>query len=204
MARTPMPGSGLLLFCGRSGWSAGALVVPGAVDGEPAEGVAGGGVDDAHVPVPDEPHDVGVRPGSGRREVVQGPPRRRRDAAGLSTVSVRTRSSVSRRRPVSRPAPGRAVQAVVRAVVVAGVAEAVERGLPLGDWCDAQPAQFLLRAHHRRLTLSEPRSLTTGSSGSIAARRSRGYAGRAARGRASRLLATRGLDHMLAPESAEG
>jgi len=62
-------GPGCLLF--GAGWSAGGLVVPGGVDGEFAEELAGGGVDDADVQVLDEHQDAGPGVGAADADVVE-------------------------------------------------------------------------------------------------------------------------------------
>jgi hypothetical protein len=55
---------------GWSWWSAGGLVVASGVDGQFAEEVFGGGVDDADVEVVDEQDDVGSGVGATRRVTV--------------------------------------------------------------------------------------------------------------------------------------
>jgi hypothetical protein len=52
-------------------WFAGGLAVPGGVEGELAEQLAGGGVDDAHVQVLGEQQDVGSGVGSADADVVE-------------------------------------------------------------------------------------------------------------------------------------
>jgi hypothetical protein len=58
-----------LSFRGGSWWSSGGLVVAAWVDGELAEELAGGGVDDAEVQVVDEQDDVGSGVGSADADV---------------------------------------------------------------------------------------------------------------------------------------
>ena len=68
----PASGFGSLWFSGcGAGWSAGAVVAAGGVDGELAEDLAGGGVDDAYVEVGDEQDDAGSGVGSADGDVVQ-------------------------------------------------------------------------------------------------------------------------------------
>jgi hypothetical protein len=57
-------GSAVLCLAGGAGWSAGALVALGCVEGEFAEEFAGGGVDDADVEVVDQDEDAGSAVGS--------------------------------------------------------------------------------------------------------------------------------------------
>jgi len=65
-------GFGLLSFSGAgAGWLAGWLVVGGGVEGEVAEDLAGGGVDDADVEVGDEEQDGGSGVGSSDADVVE-------------------------------------------------------------------------------------------------------------------------------------
>jgi hypothetical protein len=52
-------------------WAGGGLVVPGGVDGELAEELAGGGVDDADVQVADEQDDVGPGVGAAGADVAE-------------------------------------------------------------------------------------------------------------------------------------
>ena len=54
-----------------AGFSAGGLVVAGGVEGQLAQDLAGGGVDDADVEVLDEEQDVGSGVGSADSDVVQ-------------------------------------------------------------------------------------------------------------------------------------
>src|SRR5687768_18364279 len=69
-------------FRGGSGWSSGGLVVAGGVDGELAEELAGGGVDDADVQVLDEQQDVGSGVGPTDADVVQASGDAQGDAPG--------------------------------------------------------------------------------------------------------------------------
>ena len=59
------------------------MVIAGGVDGELAQEFAGGGVDDADVPVVDEQEDVGSGVGSADADVVQPAGQAEGDAAGL-------------------------------------------------------------------------------------------------------------------------
>lgn len=56
---------------GGFGWSAGGLVVAGEVDGEFAQDLSGGGVDDGDVEVVDEELDVGSGVGSAHSDVAE-------------------------------------------------------------------------------------------------------------------------------------
>jgi hypothetical protein len=58
-------------FGGRSGWSAGGLVVTAGVEHEFAQEFAGGGVDDGDLQVLDEEEDVGSGVGSADADVVE-------------------------------------------------------------------------------------------------------------------------------------
>jgi hypothetical protein len=55
----------------RAGWAAGGLVVAAGVDGQFAEQLPSGGVDDADVEVVDEHEHVGLGVGSSDAEVVE-------------------------------------------------------------------------------------------------------------------------------------
>ena len=56
-----------------AGFEAAGLVVPGGVDGELADELSGGGVDDSDVEVADEHEDAGAGVGSADADVVQSP-----------------------------------------------------------------------------------------------------------------------------------
>lgn len=64
-------GSGIFGFSCWAGWSAGGLVVAAGVEGEGAEDLAGGGIDDADVEVVDENEDVGSGVGPSDADVEQ-------------------------------------------------------------------------------------------------------------------------------------
>jgi hypothetical protein len=66
-----------------SGWSAEWLVVLGGVEGELAEDLAGGGLDDADVEVVDEEQDGGSGEGSSEADVVEPAVVAQGDAAGV-------------------------------------------------------------------------------------------------------------------------
>jgi hypothetical protein len=77
-------GSGVLWsFAGGAGWSSGALIVPGGVEGEFSQDFAGGGVDDADVEVLDEDQDVGSGVGSPDSDVVESAGVPQGDGAGF-------------------------------------------------------------------------------------------------------------------------
>src|SRR3954469_1487730 len=76
------------VICGWFGWPAGGLVVAGGVDGQLAEELAGGGVDDADVQVLDEQQDVGSGEGSADADVVQAAVDAQGDASGLVDLVV--------------------------------------------------------------------------------------------------------------------
>jgi hypothetical protein len=75
-------GVGLLWFSGVGGGWVEGLVVAGGVEGEVAEDLAGGGVDDADVEVGDEEEDGGSGVGSSEADVVESAVVAEGDAAG--------------------------------------------------------------------------------------------------------------------------
>jgi hypothetical protein len=135
--------SGLSLSRGGFGWSAGGLVVAGGVEGQFAEKLAGGGVDDPDVVVLDEHQDVGSGVGSADADVVQAAVDAQGDAAGLVDLVV-AESVVGVAVPagardgfgaggVGGRRGGPVGQRSVRPVVVVGADEGVDEGLQLGD-----------------------------------------------------------------------
>src|SRR6185437_7130033 len=65
------PASGSWCFLWPAGWAAGGLVVPGRVEGELAQELAGAGVDDADVQVLDQEQDAGSGVGAAGADVVE-------------------------------------------------------------------------------------------------------------------------------------
>jgi len=85
-------GSAVLCLAGGAGWSAGALVALGCVEGEFAEEFAGGGVDDADVEVVDQDEDAGSAVGSPDADGVEPAIVTEGDLAGLVDAARRTRA----------------------------------------------------------------------------------------------------------------
>jgi hypothetical protein len=128
-----------------AGWVSGGLVVAGGVDGELAEELAGGGVDDADVQVLDEHQDPGAGVGAADADVVEpaadaeGELAVGVDAVGADAV-VGVAGAVARDclgpGGVGGGGGGPVGQGPVRALLVVGGGEGVEEGLELGqgDW----------------------------------------------------------------------
>jgi hypothetical protein len=91
-----------------AGWAASGLVVAAGVDGQFAEELPGGGVDDADLEVVDEHDEVGSGVGSSDAEVMEAAGHAQGDHAGGSMRSWRTRGWASWSRLVAGRALGRA------------------------------------------------------------------------------------------------
>jgi len=106
--------------------AAGGLVVPGGVDVEFAEELAGGGVDDADVQVVDERQDAGSGVGAAGADVEQAAAGAQGDgAAGVDAVMAEPVAGVGG--PVARGCPGPGL-GVVRLAVLLGDPEAAQLG----------------------------------------------------------------------------
>src|SRR3954451_5364065 len=124
------------------GWSAGGLVVAGGIEGEVAEGLAGGGVDDADVEAGDEQEDGGSGLGHADADVVEAAGVAEGDFAGgvdvvvanaVVSVAVPAGCGGFGPRLVGGGGGDVAGEGAVGAVVVVVVDEGVEEGLQLGN-----------------------------------------------------------------------